>query len=125
MRLLITRVPRQPALRTFILTATVIQGTGSDGVSPLTEAVDLRVGTYVGTIPPGAFRRDVRGRFWFTGKIDGVLLAAVITPLQAGRFRVDVAGTGAILVGSVNPVTVGVAIGDDGATAVTTVKGLP
>jgi hypothetical protein len=124
-RLTITRVPRQSALRAFLLTATFIPGTGSDGVSPLTEAVDLRVGTYVETIPAGAFRRDARGRFWFAGKIDGVLLAAVITPLQAGRFRVELAGTGAILVGAVNPVTVGVAIGDDSATAVTTVKGVP
>ena len=124
-RLTITRVPRRPTLRAFALTATFVPGTGSDGVSPLTEAVKIRVGTYVETIPAGSFRRDARGRFWFTGKIDGVLLAAVITPLQAGRFRVDIAGTGAILVETVNPVPVGVVIGDDGATAETVVRNLP
>jgi hypothetical protein len=125
-RLIISRVPRQPALRAFALAATFIPGISSDGILPLTEAVELRVGTYVETIPAGSFRRDARGRFWFTGKIDGVLLAAVITPLQAGRFRVEVAGTGAILAGTVNPVPVDVAVGDDGATAETTVvRNLP
>jgi hypothetical protein len=124
-RLTITRVPRQPTLRAFVLTATFVPGTGSDGLLFRTEAVELRIGAYAETIPAGSFRRDAQGRFWFTGKLDGVLLAAVITPLQAGRFRVDVAGTGAILAGTVNPVTVGLAIGDDGATAMTTVKGLP
>jgi hypothetical protein len=124
-RLIITRVPRQPALRAFVLTATFIPGTGSDGILPLTEVVDLRIGAYAEAIPASSFRRDAQGRFWFTGNLDGVLLAAVITPLQAGRFRVNVAGTGAILAGTVNPVTVGVAIGDDGATAETVVRNLP
>jgi hypothetical protein len=124
-RLIITRVPRQPALRAFAFAATFVPGTGSDGILPLTEVVDLRIGAYAEAIPAGSFRRDARGRFWFTGKIGGVLLAVVITPLQGGRFRVEVAGTGAILAGTVNPVPVGVAIGDDGAPAETVVRNLP
>jgi hypothetical protein len=55
---------------------------GSDGVGPpLTESVQLSVGTWSATIPAAAFKKDKMGRFKFTGTIGGVRLELVVGPL--------------------------------------------
>ena len=62
-----------------------------------------------------------KGKFTFEGVINGVTLEAVIRPLILGNdheFKVE--GQGANLTGTVNPVMVGLTIGDDSGS--TTVK---
>lgn len=124
-RLTIARVPQKPTLRKFGLTSTFTQGQGSNGVSPLTETVELQIGAYAVTIPAGSFINANQGRFFFGGTINGGPLTVLITPAGSGRFRVEAAGTSSNLVGTTNPVTVGVKIGNDSATAATVVNNLP
>src|SRR5216684_2247782 len=59
-------------------------GAGSTGVSPLTEAVALRVGNFSTTIPAGSFELKRNGSFMFVGTINGVSMSAKITP-QGGN----------------------------------------
>lgn len=96
------------------------RGAGSNGINPLTEDVKLQVGTFSTTIPAGSFRQDPRGRFKFEGAISGVSLEVQIVPLGGNDFQLKAEAEGANLSGTVNPVTVGLTIGDDsGSTAVT------
>lgn len=72
------------------------------------------MGTFSTTIPAGSFKQDKKGRFKFEGVIGGVELEAVIRPLGAGSFEFKAEGEGANLSGTVNPVTVGITIVNDG-----------
>jgi hypothetical protein len=80
-------------------------------INPLTEPVRIRVGTFATTIPPGRFVLK-RGTYGFIGTIGGVTLAVAIVPKSGGRYAVDVLA-GKVTLARVNPVTVGVSIGDD------------
>ncbi len=105
----------------FTVNSTFTLGTGSDGIKPLTEGVSFKVGTFSTAIPAGSFSLDKQGRFHFDGIINGVSLEMVISPLGGNQFafKADVF-SGANLAGIVNPVTVGLTVGDDsGTTAVT------
>jgi hypothetical protein len=82
----------------------------------------VRVGTFTTTIPAGAFTRDKKGRFTFAGVIDGVTLEAVIQPLGGGSFTFTAKSSGADLTGTVNPVTIGLVIGDDRGSMTTTAE---
>jgi hypothetical protein len=87
----------------------------SDGIDPVAEEVHIEVGRFAVTLPAGSFRRAPNGRFRFEGVIDGVRIHAVLRPIRgAGNaFRLDVTGQDAELGGSVLPVTIGLAVGDD------------
>ncbi len=106
----------------FEVEGTFTLGAGSDGIKPLTEAVKLQVGTFSTTIPAGSFTQDEEGRFEFEGVISGVSLEVKITPLGGDTFAFEAEGTGANLTGTVNPVTVGLTIGDDGGTTTVTAE---
>jgi 6-phosphogluconolactonase len=114
-------------------------GTGSDGINPLTEDVTLQVGTFSTTIPAGSFREERRHEFEmerkgeregkgeeekrrafdFEGYVNGVDLEVTIYHVGGNRFLFAAKGKGHILTGIVNPVTVGLTIGDDeGSTTV-------
>ena len=90
----------------FVVNATFTLGAGSDGINPLTQDVTFQVGTFAATIPAGSFE--------FVGVIDGVSLAVEIIPLGADTFEFKATGTGVDLTGTLIPVTVGLAVGDDG-----------
>lgn len=109
----------------FELKGTFTLGSGSDGIDPLTEDVAFQVGTFSTTIPAGSFKfrpaepgkKGKPGkpdRWTFEGVIDGVELEAKITDLGGGSFEFKAEGEGADLTGTVNPVTVGLTIGNDG-----------
>lgn len=106
----------------FEVKADFTLGAGSNGIDPLTEDVSLQVGTFSTTIPAGSFKVDKKGRFKFEGVIGGVSLQAKITPLGANSFEFKAEGTGTDLTGTVNPVTVQLAIGDDGGSTTVTAE---
>ena len=103
----------------FEMTAIFTLGPNNNGIAPLTEAVTVQVGTFSTTIPAGSFTLK-KGRFTFEGVINGVRLEAVLRSLVLGNdYEFKVEGKGADLTGTVNPVTVGLTIGDDsGSTAI-------
>ncbi len=105
----------------FEVNGTFTLGTGSDGIKPLTEDVSFQVGTFSTAIPAGSFFRDTQGRFHFDGIINGVSLDVVISPLGGNNFafKADVF-SGTDLTGIVNPVTVGLTVGDDSGTTTVT-----
>jgi hypothetical protein len=97
----------------FEVKAHLTLGTSNNGIAPLTEAVTVQVGTFSTTIPAGSFTLK-KGRFAFEGIINGVKLEAVLRSLTLGNdYEFKVEGKGADLTGTVNPVTVGLTIGDD------------
>lgn len=104
----------------FQVKATFTLGTGNNSIAPPTEDVHLQVGTFFSTIPAGSFKLDKKGRFKFDGVIDGVALEAKIQPLGGVNYEFKAQGQFAHLTGTVNPVTVGLTIGNDGgSTSVT------
>jgi 6-phosphogluconolactonase len=114
-------------------------GQTSDGIDPVNEAVQLQVGTFSTTIPAGSFWKEGRQEFEFEGWINDVELRITIHHVEERRderrdhaakhneethkdtkdFLFTAQGKGHILAGVVNPVTVGLTIGDDeGSTTV-------
>jgi len=64
------------------------------------------------TIPAGSFRKNCAGGFTFSGVIDGIRLTMEIFPKGKSKYVFAALGKGANLAGTVNPVTIGVTIGD-------------
>ena len=95
-------------------------GAGTNGINPLTEGVVLQLGTFSVTIPSGSFKRAGNGSYKFEGSIDGVALEIYIAPAVTNSYTFAADGTGANLTGTLNPVSVGLTIGDD--TGTTTVR---
>jgi 6-phosphogluconolactonase len=114
-------------------------GQTSDGIDPVNEAVQLQVGTFSTTIPAGSFKKEGKREFEFEGWINDVELRITIHHVEERRgegrgheadhdkqkhedtkdFLFTAQGRGHILAGVVNPVTVGLTIGDDeGSTTV-------
>jgi probable HAF family extracellular repeat protein len=110
----------------FDLKSRFTLGAGNNGINPLTEEVTLTLtggtGAFTTTIPAGAFTKDRKGRFIFTGKIDGVKLDATLTPLGGQPYAFTVEGKHADLRGIANPVTVTLTIGDDSGRTTVTAK---
>lgn len=102
----------------FNIKANLTLGSSSDGIAPLTEAVTIRVGSFSVTIPASSFQfkpatRKKPAEFTFAGIINGVTLTAKIIPLVANSFEFKAAGFGVNLTGTVNPVPVGLILGND------------
>jgi DNA-binding beta-propeller fold protein YncE len=87
-------------------------GSGFDGIAPATEPVQLNVGTFSITIPAGSFRKNRAGGFTFFGDINGTKLIMEILPKGKGKYVFAALAQGANLAGTVNPVTIGLTIGD-------------
>lgn len=127
------KVELDPAAGEFQVKATVTLGTGSNGIAPVTEIVQLELtggtGSFATTIPAGSFefrpaKLNKKGKlvrpleFKFEGVIDGVVLEAKITDLGGGAFEFKAEAEGAALTGIANPVTVTLMIGDDGGSTI-------
>ena len=102
----------------FHLRGTFTTRAGGNGINPVTEPVTVRVGTFSTAIPPGSFAVNPIGHFVFHGVINGVRLIVAI--VGGNHFRINAVGQGANLTGTVNPLTVGLTIGNDCGTAVIT-----
>lgn len=113
------------ALTEFEVKALFTLRDGSNGIDPLTEDVSFQVGTFSTTIPAGSFvlnNSGPLGEFKFKGVIAGVELKVKIMPLGDGSFEFKAEGEGADLTGTVNPVTLGLTIGDDGGSTTVTAE---
>jgi hypothetical protein len=112
-------------------------GATSDGIDPLSETVELQVGTFSATIPAGSFKQRGKHEFEFRGQINDADLRIIIEradrddrwdrkdhdkrkgPDEGKEYLFTAEGKGHILAGVANPVTVGLTIGDDeGSTTV-------
>ena len=79
----------------------------------------MQVGAFSATIPAGSFAPNKKGRFIFHGVINGVTLQVQIAQLGENNFVLKVDGNGINLTSLMNPINVGLTIGDD--TGTTTV----
>jgi hypothetical protein len=105
-------------------------GAGSTGLDPVTETLELQVGTYLVTVPAGSFKEIGRHgfermknrrsyEFQYDGEIDGVDLEIEIYRVKDNDYLFTAEGRGNILAGIKNPVTVGLTIGEfEGTTTV-------
>lgn len=85
----------------------------SSMIDPPTQTVTLIVGAASAvTIPAGSFKKSTKGVYVFSGTVDGVLVAAAITPLAKNAYGFLIAGDGLNLAGIINPVTVMLQIGN-------------
>jgi hypothetical protein len=102
--------------------ATFSLGAGSKKFDLGKEAVSLQVtggaGAYSVTIPAGSFKPEKSGEYKFRGSINRVKLDASIRPARGGAFEFEVETEGANLRGFSNPVTVRLAVGDNGGSKV-------
>jgi uncharacterized delta-60 repeat protein len=103
----------------FDMEARFTLGADSNGINPLTDGVNLQIGTFSTTLPAGSFIEVTKRRFEFQGIINGVAFEAVIQSLDHGRFLIKVERRRVDLTGTVNPVPVILTIGNDtGSTSV-------
>jgi hypothetical protein len=91
---------------------TLGSGSGSDGIAPAAEPVQLKVGTFSITIPAGSFKKDRAGGFVFSRVINGTRLTVEILPGGKRKHVFAALAKGSNLVGTANPVTIALTIGD-------------
>jgi len=108
------------------LTASFTLGAGRNGLDPVNEIVALQLkggsGVYSVAIPAGSFKKETGGGFKFQGTINRVKLTASIRPSRGDAFEFEIETEGANLKGFANPVTVSLAVGDDGGNATVRAK---
>jgi hypothetical protein len=92
-------------------------GPSSNGINPVTEQAELRIGTYSVIMPAGSFKAIPNGRYAFNGVINNVSLAVQIEPVSYNTFAFKVGATGVNLSNLTNPVEVSLIIGNDQGTA--------
>jgi Concanavalin A-like lectin/glucanases superfamily len=110
------RLGPMPAEDTVGLRTTFSLNKDSDGIDPLTDDVRFQVGTFSTTIPAGSFRGDPNGHLEFEGVIGGIRIKAILALPKQGEgkpFSFDAFAKGADLAGTVFPLSVGLAVGDD------------
>jgi hypothetical protein len=104
------------------MTAIFTLGAGNNGFDLAKDVISLQLtgGTeaYSVTIPAGSFKSDKSGEYKFQGSINRVKLEASIRSARGGAFEFEIETAGAILKGFSNPVTVRLAIGDNGGSKV-------
>jgi len=113
---------RGPAARmdSFDLRGTFTLGAASNGMNAVTEPVTMQMGTFCTTIPAGSFTQHKHGQVTFDGTLNAVALQVRLSPSGGKSFTVQAEGNGADLTGIVNPVSMGLIIGNDtGSTIVT------
>jgi hypothetical protein len=96
--------------QSFSVAAAVLLGAASNGISPMTEKLYLRVGGFTVTIPAGSFTSNGAGGFQYRGA------SLVLTVQPAGGSWYLISGLGwnaPQIVGATNPVTIDLAIGSD------------
>jgi hypothetical protein len=85
----------------------------SNEISPSTESVMLKIGTFSTIIPIGSFQEKKKGQFTFEGTIDNVELEVQFSPEGGSQFELKAEAKGADLTGTINPAMLILTIGDD------------
>lgn len=88
----------------------------TDGIDPVTEDVAVRVGEYALTIPAGSFVIHPHGSSYrnvFRGTVDGAKVVARISEDLLDTYQFDMSIRNIDLAGTANPVTIGLAVGND------------
>ena len=100
--------------KNFELVSNFTLGSTSDGISPLTEATVLSVGSYHVMIPAGSFHKKSKGYYVYEGTIDNVQLEVQIVPriTTANTYTLKAEGKGVPLTAT-KPVGVALEIGND------------
>jgi 6-phosphogluconolactonase len=98
-------------------------GQTSDGIDPVSETVELQVGSFFATIPAGSFRGEGTYTFKFEGRINHVDLKITIDHAdrdnhKGNDYLFTAEGKGDFPTVFVNPLTVGLTIGDNVGTAI-------
>lgn len=97
----------------FAAAATITLGPASNGISPATESVTLRVGTYTTTVPAGSFRFNGFGNYTYRA----ANLLVVLQYLGGQKWFYSAVGWNVNMAGTVNPVPIGLTIGNDAGAA--------
>ena len=93
-----------------------IVGEASDGIDPMAEDMTVTVGSYMLTIPGGSFSSVVNGGYHYRGTIEGSEVEVMVRLPGDGVERYDFFMTikNIDLAGTANPLTIGLAIGNEG-----------
>jgi hypothetical protein len=96
----------------------------SDGIDPVAEAVVVRVGGSILTIPAGSFKLGRKGRrAEFEGVVEGVFVKARIEEIGPRAFRYRVRAAGVDLTDTIIPIDFGLNVGADFGTTTIPVHG--
>jgi len=107
-----TKVDIDLASSSFEVNSTFTPGAGGS-ISPMSQDVKLQVGSFSTTIPAGSFQQTPQGKFVFEGAVNGVALEADLTSLGGNSYSLETQGFGVRNLPTSNPVTVGLAIGNN------------
>ena len=100
----------------FTAKGSFVLGTGSDGISPLTEQVIFLLGDKSYLLPAGALMEIKSGHYVFGRIAGGIEYFVQITAARAGKYKFKVKGSGFSNLPASNPVTLGLKVGDDSGT---------
>jgi hypothetical protein len=76
------------------LQSTFTLGKNSDGISPITQALTLKVGGFTTIIPASSFSRINARRFFYAGQIDDVWVTAHLVRINPKRYLLEIAESG-------------------------------
>lgn len=94
-------------------------GDGTSGINPVDEDVTFQLGPYSAAVPAGSFHQRNKSDFEFEGQVNGVQLHLQVYGLSGNNYMFLAEGMGTIQTWFVNPVAVGLTIGNDvGTTSV-------
>jgi DNA-binding beta-propeller fold protein YncE len=98
---------------TFNLAESFTLGVNSKGIDPPNERFILRIGTYEVMLAGGSFQIKSKGRFAYTGVVNGANLSLKIAPVGTRMYTFSAAGSGVDLGSPTAPVSIGLVIGAD------------
>lgn len=104
----------------FELNATFTLASGSSGIDPLTQAVQLQIGPYQVTIPAGSFHQlangSKAGSYVFEGAIGSTELAVQIVPMGGNTYQLKAVGAPVDFSSLTNPAQITLTIGKNTGT---------
>lgn len=100
--------------KSVTLSGTFTPSASSDGLNPLTEDVEIRVGGYTWTIAAGSFQRASDGAYVYSGTLGGVQVAVQTKTAKGGvwTFQVNATPVNALT----TPTGVWIRVGNDAAS---------
>ncbi len=116
------RFDDNPPKEKFKVKGAFTLGSNSDGIDPVNEGVVVGVGPSSIAIPAGSFM--VKGnKFEFKGVVGDIDVKMKIKEVDIGVYEFEVKADGVDLTGTINPMDVSLAIGDDFGTTSVSLEG--